>query len=297
MAVQLDDGSYTNMGLLSRKLTEAGYVLYTLDQLGHGLSEGDRFYIPNGGDWTVHRDILASFALMAFSEQEKEDSSLPIFLMGESYGGNLALHVAKLWQDHPEDAPGYKKDVPNEDNHAFGGIVMFAPAIVADMPPPPITWFLRYILAPIIPRATPFFMPHPLPPERGWKNSKVIEHYTSASAPDKRLGLHDVGKKFCLGTALGLVNAVEDVRENVIPGLNVPFCVCHGTMDEGIPIAGTNYLIKHCHTKEEDRSVNMVEDVLHDLLADDDTKEETVDFVIKWMDGRIDREELKDCMA
>lgn len=45
-----DSGRKLNMALHSAELIKAGYALYSLDMLGHGYSEGDRWYVP---DWQV----------------------------------------------------------------------------------------------------------------------------------------------------------------------------------------------------------------------------------------------------
>ena len=281
MSTKLGDDDYANVGLISRKFTEAGYALYTVDMLGHGLSEGERFYIPNG-DWTINRDHLEAFAQMACAEfggvsngGDEHENKIPLFLMGESYGGNLVLHVARMWQNHPERIPS---------NATFEGMVLNAPAILGDMPPPPIRWILRYVFAPIIPRSTPFFMPHPLPPERIWKLDVVREACTDPEA--RRRGLENSGKKMSLGTALGVVTAMECVSSEIVPGLAVPFCVHHGTMDEGVKAIGTEFLVEHCATEAKDQSVNMVEGALHNLLSDD-TKDQTVETILNWMNTRV----------
>ncbi len=112
LGVTLDDGGLHAYAILAKYIPEAGYILYSLDMLGHGYSEGERFYIPNA-DWTINRDDLRSFATFAAG---KEDPELPFFLMGESYGACLTLHVSRQWMDAPDTAP------PN-----FRGICVLAP--------------------------------------------------------------------------------------------------------------------------------------------------------------------------
>lgn len=274
-------GNFTNMALLSRKATAAGYVLYSFDLLGHGISEGKRFYIPEAGNWKIHRDHLETFAKFAHQDcasasSSSTDSDVPLFLMGESWGGNLALHVARMWQDDPENAPS---------NSSFKGIVLNAPAIVGDLPPKIVTWLLKDVLTPRYPTSVPFFMPHPITPDRIWENEKVKNHNTSES--EQMLGMSGSGRKFCLGTATGLVNALEEVRNRVIPGFNVPFCVSHGKDDLGVKVEGTEYLLEHSVTSDSDRKVRIIEGALHDLMSDTNTKDETVDSLLSWVDSRL----------
>lgn len=51
----LENGRKLNMALRSEELLKAGYALYALDMLGHGFSEGDRWYVP---DWKVCKSVL-----------------------------------------------------------------------------------------------------------------------------------------------------------------------------------------------------------------------------------------------
>jgi len=266
---KLSDDDYTNMALLSRMLVKHDIALYAVDLLGHGYSEGDRFYIPNG-DWTINRDNLDSFAKFSASQHE---SKIPIFLGGESYGANICLHVTRKWQDDPSNSPP-----------GFYGLSILSPAIDGDFPPAFIVFILDKILKPFFPTWTPFFMPNPVSADRIWKNEDVRSHYMSV----KQRGLGAPGRKFCLGTASGLLSAMTVVKEKIIPGLKVPFCVAHGTHDIAVPISGTDYLLKHSTTPENERAVRKVENAYHDLMSEV-TKEETLQFVIDWITDRIEK--------
>ena len=157
-------------------------------------------------------------------------------------------------------------------------------AIVGDLPPYPVVLLLT-LLASQFPTWIPFFMPHKVSPDRVWKNEKVSKEYTSKRRREMRLSAG--GSPFCLGTALGLVNALENVREVAIPGLSVPFHVSHGTHDYGVPVTGTEYLLEHSTTPEDKRGVNIIEGAYHDLLSDD-AREEIVASIIDWMDSNIE---------
>ena len=75
-----DGNEIFKIALLTKMITEAGYIMYSLDMVGHGFSEGTRFYIPDS-DWTVNCDDFESFAKFA---SVGERSGLPLFLGGES---------------------------------------------------------------------------------------------------------------------------------------------------------------------------------------------------------------------
>jgi acylglycerol lipase len=260
----LENGRKINMALMSDSLTKAGYALYALDMLGHGYSEGVRWYIP---DWKTNRDDLENFARFAAAQHER----LPLFLEGESYGGTLVLHVAKEWQK--DNAP-----------QGFAGIVLTGPAIVGDVPPYPVVLFLRYGLAPFFPRWTPFFMPNPVSPDRIWVDEQVRALHTAPR--EKEMQLDGSGRPFRLGTGVGLLTALEVVRSDTIPGLTVPFCVIHGEKDAAVPISGTDFLDEHASTPIEDRVVHRLEESFHDLLGDP-SAEKTMAYMIEFMDDRV----------
>jgi hypothetical protein len=117
-------------------------------------------------------------------------------------------------------------------NHGFFFRIK-SPAIIGDVPPKPVVWALRYGLAPFFPRWTPFFMPHPVSAERIWKELEPREYHANDPSP-----LNKGGEPFCLGTALGLLTATECVRNDVIPGITVPFTINHGDEDASVPIEG-----------------------------------------------------------
>ena len=262
----LQNGRKVAVVLLAEELRQAGYAFYALDARGHGFSEGLRFYVP---DWKHNRDDLEAFAQLVAKEQ---GASTPLFLMGDSYGGCLVLHVAGLWEDKQRAPPNYK------------GIVLTAPAIIGDLPPKPVVWFLRYLMAPLFPTRTPFFMPNPVSADRIWSDTEVRAAFTDPRTVET--AMEGGGRAFRLGTAVNLLQALEVVRENVVPQLTVPFCVCHGKADAAVLVAGTEFLIQQSQTPETDRAVLLQEQAFHDLLSEP-TAGETLQFVIKFLDERI----------
>lgn len=64
----------------------------------------------------------------------------------------------------------------------------------------------------------------------------VLTHYYT-SEEYTSMGLSGGGKKICLGIAMAVLDVLSAVREKIIPGLKVPFCVFHGTHDLPVPIS------------------------------------------------------------
>lgn len=284
IAYRLSDGRVTNFALLSKECMKRGIALYTPELAGHGLSEGTRFFIPNA-DWTTNLDDFDKFARHAASEH----SDVPLFLGGESYGANLVINLAGKWQKQQEKgvaSDGIGTDEAPPPPAQFSGFIVNAPAIIGDLPPWPITFALRRILAPLFPTWIPFFMPHPVNPTAIWRDAEVRALQTSEH--NKTMNLGGCGKPFRLGTAAAMVSALEHAREVTIPTLKVPYCVCHGTDDKSVHIAGTEYLLEHSKTDVSERSFHKDEGSYHDLLGEP-TAEETISFALDWVVERCEK--------
>eukprot|EP00543_Licmophora_paradoxa_P004394 CAMPEP_0202442534 /NCGR_PEP_ID=MMETSP1360-20130828/1965_1 /ASSEMBLY_ACC=CAM_ASM_000848 /TAXON_ID=515479 /ORGANISM="Licmophora paradoxa, Strain CCMP2313" /LENGTH=344 /DNA_ID=CAMNT_0049057929 /DNA_START=62 /DNA_END=1096 /DNA_ORIENTATION=- len=260
----LKDGTKLNFALcIDYFVKEKGYALYGLDALGHGFSTGSRMFIP---DWKINRDDLVGFASHI---SKQHDDEVPFFLMGESYGGCLCLHAANEL----------------EGEKSFAGICLTAPAIIGDIPAPPVTFVLKNMLAPRFPKWTPFFMPNPVTPDRIWNDPEVLALNTDKQF--KKTGLDKSGEPFQLGTAVQLLLALQQVQKTTIPKLKTPFCCIHGTSDYGVPISGTDYLEEKAVTPKEDQAILRVEGGYHDLLGSREFSKVGVEFMGKFIEERL----------
>ena len=78
---------FPTVRLAAERLASAGFVVVAVDFPGHGDSPGMRAYIPSAESLIEHA-VEATRAASAVHE------SLPVFLLGSSMGGAIALHVA-----------------------------------------------------------------------------------------------------------------------------------------------------------------------------------------------------------
>ncbi|GKY97269.1 hypothetical protein MPSEU_000685300 [Mayamaea pseudoterrestris] len=255
-AFVLDNGRKVNLALLAETCFKENIALYAPDMYGHGYSEGMRWMIPD--TWENNLKDLKNFVKLIGNDY---DPMTPLFVMGESYGGTLTIHLARQYQDEPDTAP-----------KGFAGILLTGPAIIGDVPPYPVYVVLRYILAPLFPKWIPFFMPNPVSADRIWRDAKVLAMHTTPRM--KELKVDSAGSPFRLGTAKNLLAALETVRSQAIPGLTVPFCIAHGTKDMGVPIEGSEYMVHHVATPKENAEFHRITDAYHDLLADPMAEEE-----------------------
>jgi acylglycerol lipase len=238
-----------------------GFALYALDLLGHGFSEGLRAYVP---DYEINKEDLNAFTEKA----HKEHPSVPLFLLGHSYGASLCIHVATdYWQDKPH----------------FGGLLLLATATRGDLPPPIVVWLLADVLAKCFAKSVPFFMPNPVSSDRIWRDEDVYK-INCSELPRK---VDTSGTPFRLGTAAQLIRALTDLRNVVIPKLKAPYVAVHGSDDFAVPVSDVVFLEQHAATPKEDSTVVIIDGAYHDLLCDpaaEETMEHLDKFIVKRME-------------
>ena len=245
--MQMENMQYTDQALRIRQFCDEGIAVYSYDALGHGFSEGTRFYIPNG-NWEIYRDDLVAFCKMAAKDF---DETIPILVSGDSFGGCLALHAAHYFQENAAERPAN-----------FIGCTLNCPSIHADLPPKPIEFFLSHCLAPCFPEWTPLFMPNPITSERIWREEEARAYFSN---PDNMHDLAHGGAPFCLGTALGLLSALKEAQK-ISYTFTLPFHITHGDKDYGVPISGSQHLYENSQTPPDKKSLNVVVDGYHGLF-------------------------------
>mmetsp|Transcript_3809 Transcript_3809/g.6502 ORF Transcript_3809/g.6502 Transcript_3809/m.6502 type:complete len:385 (-) Transcript_3809:133-1287(-) len=264
----LRDGRKTDMALLQEYCQQQDFALYSLDMYGHGFSEGPRMLVKS---YKENRNDLGDFCSMVAGENAE---GIPLFVVGHSYGGNVTLHLGKYWQDNPTEKPT-----------GFAGIILLAPAVVADLPPKPILNILRNRLAPHHPYWIPFFMPNPVTAKRVWRDPEV---YKLAMHPKKDVwGIDDSTKPLCLETGVQLLDAMEALKNDVIPHLTIPFSAIHGVADKAVLVESTRHLEKFAKTPESDRSVVYLKEAVHAILSDP-CANEAMDAMNQFIQKRIE---------
>lgn len=209
-AFECKDGRKTSVALIREVFNAADIAVHSFDYFGHGYSEGTRFLVP------AYEDTVTDCLTFIQSVDETYKGELPVFIMGISYGGNLTIQTSRRIQDNPKLGP-----------KTFGGAILWCPAVIGDLPPWPITYMLRYILAPLFPTWVPFFMPNPVSAERIWKDPEVLKMRTDPRLREMNIG--GTGTPYRLGTAAAMVDGLEEVHDKAIPGFRVPFFLAHGT--------------------------------------------------------------------
>jgi alpha-beta hydrolase superfamily lysophospholipase len=258
----------TNMALQAEMYLKEGYAVYAMDMMGHGYSEGTRWYMPNG------QVMLADFLRFIQKVTSNHDQHTPLFLSGYSYGGCLALKAATFFQDHPRQAP-----------KGFQGVLLQAPAIY-DLECfflfPLIAWAARNLVNPLLGAnfRPPVWCPNRVHPCRFWRDP---ERYRVGMQYD---GMNSAGRHIPMQTCLTLVEDMITLRNNTIPALHVPFCVVHGNRDLVVPATGSRYLQRASLTPKEEQALLCFPNALHDMLAEPEANA-VMAFQVKWIKDRL----------
>ncbi|KAJ1495856.1 Alpha/Beta hydrolase protein [Baffinella frigidus] len=159
-----------------------GFALVAYDQQGHGYSEGEHVFIENYeallDDAMAFISTLLDSSAHALGESQPglvglvpegfDLGRVPLFVAGESMGGALALHIAQRLSSATGDA-----SFPSAGR--FRGAVLLCPAIHGNLPPAPVVWFLKEVVAKLLPRTCmPAFLESVNFPERMWKSEERL---------------------------------------------------------------------------------------------------------------------------
>ena len=215
-------GRYAHVAKL---LVDAGCAVYALDHHGHGQSEGRRALIDSFDNAVADIDTLVERA-------HKEQPGKPLYLLGHSMGGALALayalqHGAKL-----------------------AGLMLSAAAVALDGLPPlagPITKLLAAI--------APGMGVIAVDPSLVSRDQEIVAAY--AADP---LNCH--GK-------LPARTVAEIVRFSAwlppqLPKLTLPMLVMHGGQDKLAGVAGSKMV--HAKAASTDKTLKIYETLYHEIF-------------------------------
>ncbi|XP_009179641.1 monoglyceride lipase isoform X2 [Papio anubis] len=237
---------------LAQMLMGLDLLVFAHDHVGHGQSEGERMVVS---DFHVFvRDVLQHVDSM-----QKDYPGLPVFLLGHSMGGAIAILTAA-------ERPGH-----------FAGMVLISPLVLAN--PESATTFKDYsgILKYSMEKASrtlQFWIPNhfwvlaakvlnlvlpnlslgPIDSSVLSRNKTEVDIYNSDPL------ICRAGLKVCFG--IQLLNAVSRV-ERALPKLTVPFLLLQGSADRLCDSKGAYLLMESA--KSQDKTLKIYEGAYHVL--------------------------------
>jgi alpha-beta hydrolase superfamily lysophospholipase len=205
-------------------LVPDGWAVYGVDHRGHGRSEGRRAYLVRYDDW------LADFDAFRRQVAARHDG-LPVFLLGHSMGGQIALAYALEHQDE------------------LRGLVLSAPALASNAVPQAAVPVLRALA-----KVAPTLRPAGIDPTKISKDPAVVANYRADPL------VHHGHPTLGLSTALF---GQFDVLPERARALRIPVLMQYGTLDELVDVSGFRRL--ESTWGSSDRTVHRYEGLWHEI--------------------------------
>uniref|UniRef100_A0A8C5YDL9 Monoglyceride lipase n=1 Tax=Microcebus murinus TaxID=30608 RepID=A0A8C5YDL9_MICMU len=211
---------------LAQMLAGLDLLVFAHDHVGHGQSGGDRMVVS---DFHVFvRDVLQHVDAV-----QRDHPGLPVFLLGHSMGGAIAILTAA-------ERPGL-----------FSGMVLISPLVLAS--PESATTF-KVLAAKVLNLVLPNLSLGPIDSSVLSRNKAEVELY-NADPLICRAGL-----KVSFG--MQLLNAVARV-ERALPRLTLPFLLLQGSADRLCDSKGAYLLMEGA--KSQDKTLKIYEGAYHVL--------------------------------
>jgi len=224
-------------GTVVDALAPDGWAVYGLDHRGHGRSGGRRAHLDRYDDWLADFDAFRRVVLARHPD-------LPVFLLGHSMGGQIALAYAL---DHQDE---------------LRGLVLSAPALASNAVPKAAVPVLRTLA-----RVAPILRPAGIDSTKISKDPEVVADYHAD--PLVYLG----------NPTLGLSSALFgqfDVLLERARGLRLPLLLQHGSLDELTDPAGSRLL--ESTSGSPDQTVFWYEGLWHEIYHEPEREKPLTDL-------------------
>jgi alpha-beta hydrolase superfamily lysophospholipase len=229
---------------VAARLGQAGFAVYALDHRGHGRSDGPRALIDRMDHAVTDLDALVV-------ESAAAHPGRPLFLIGHSMGGTVALCYALAYGDR------------------LAGLVLSGPLAALEAAPPPLRALSRVLsaLAPRLPLID-------IDAAHISRDPAVVEDY-------RRDPLVYHGR-LPARTVAELARAIESFPERA-GSITAPTLIMYGTEDRLCPVAGSVMLGERVGAT--DRTVIPYEGLYHEIFNEPE-QARVLDDLCGWLEAR-----------
>jgi acylglycerol lipase len=230
---------------VAARLVDEGYAVCALDHRGHGRSDGPRAYVDRVANAVADLDSLTVLA-------SSEHSGLPVFLLGHSMGGAIALRYAMAHQDR------------------LTGLMLSGPLAALDAASP-----AQRFVARVLSTAAPRLPLIGVDPALVSRDPAVVEAYVNDP-----LVFHG---KLPVRTVAELAAAVDSFQDGV-GSITVPTLIMYGTDDKLAPPAGAVMVSERIGST--DTTVKPYEGLYHEILNEPE-QQQVMDDMCAWLSAHI----------
>jgi acylglycerol lipase len=231
---------------VANRLVAEGYVVYALDHRGHGRSEGARAVIDRMDNAVADLDSLIVLAAA-------ENPARPVFLLGHSMGGAVALRYTIAHQQR------------------LTGLILSGPLAALEAAPAPVRAIAK-LLSAVAPKLGVIAIDSSLVS----RDPGVVEAYTSDPL------VHH--QKIPARTVAEIAAAVESFPDRV-GAITIPTLVMYGTADGLVPTSASVMLSERIGAA--DRTLTPYEGLYHEILNEPE-QQLVMDEVCAWLAAHLD---------
>jgi acylglycerol lipase len=233
-------GRYANV---AEALVPAGYAVWGMDHQGHGRSSGRRTHIRRYRDFVDDVDVVRRHVAGVHP-------GVPLFLLGHSMGGNIALGYAL------------------EHQEALRGLVLSAPALTvpADVPR------LLVLVSGLLGRLAPRLRVAAVDAAKISRDPDVVAAYRGDPLV--------CSGKYTAGLGFALLGAMRSFPDRV-GDLRLPLLILHGGADELADPAGSRML--EARVGSDDLTVRYYPGLYHEIFNEPEQNEVLADLR-GWLD-------------
>jgi acylglycerol lipase len=226
-------------------LAEVGYPVYALDHRGHGRSEGRRALVDRLDNAAADLDLLIDLA-------RREQPDVPLFLLGHSLGGTIALRYALCHQDK------------------LDGLILSGPVAAIDLPPAPVRLVAKALSA-----ALPWMPALGVDPAVVSRDPAEVEAYRSDP-----LVHHG---KLPVRTVAEIAAATESFPGQVA-SLTLPLLLVHGSEDRLAPVRGSRMVYERASSL--DKTLEIYDGLFHEVLNElPEDRARVLADIIAWLNA------------
>jgi len=229
---------------VAARFTGEGLALHALDHRGHGRSEGRRAYIDRMANAVADLDQVVVQA-------RERHPELPLFLLGHSMGGCLAIAYTL---EHQDRLDGLLLSAPLAALESASGATRLVGKLLSVAAPQVGLFAVDPTLVSRDPEVVLAYVEDPL-----------VHH---GKLPARTIG--------------ELSSAVEAFPSRV-PEITLPLLVMHGTGDRIVPQAAS--LMVHDGALSEDKHLELYDGLYHEILNEPE-QQRVMDDVVGWIRAR-----------
>jgi len=228
------------------QLTVRGYAVYAIDHRGHGRSAGPRAYVDRIDNAVADLHTLDGIA-------RERHPGMPVFLLGHSMGGLIALAYALRHQDE------------------LAGMVLSAPLAVLEVNPA--ARFGGRLLSTVAPRLPVY----KIDGTTVSRDPAVVRAYDDD--PLNHRGMLPA-------RTVGEIAATVDTFAERLPELRLPILTVYGSGDRLVDNRGSQLVDER--SSSEDSTLIAYDGLYHEVLNEPE-RDQVIADVAGWLDARVHR--------